>query len=142
MDPTNAELKLTIAKLIEVAYSKDKGLTGKIVLSKGPFKLTMDDDGNAMLSGKAGTLSFSGAPTLEKMGLSLKRVSVNFSNEGEGRVHYVASVGIKGTTLGIAGDFNIEDLITSCSGMLCQAARSLKGFDSTVDSQMQQIMGY
>jgi hypothetical protein len=112
MDPTNAQVKLTIAKLVEVAYSENKGMTTKIVLAKGPFKLTMDEDGNATLSGKAGVVNFSGSPTLEKIGLTLKRVNVSFSNEGEGRVRYTASVDVvKAASVSVAGAFSIEDLI-------------------------------
>ena len=39
MNPKESELKITIAKLIEVAYSQNKGMTTKIVRSKGNFQL-------------------------------------------------------------------------------------------------------
>jgi hypothetical protein len=146
MDPTTAELKLTIAKLIEVAYSQDKGLTTKITLSKGSFKLALDDQGNAMLSSKVGILTFNGSPTLKKMGLNLKTMNASFWTESDNRIHYLATYGInvgsRTVSVGVEGSFDIEELITSCSGLLCQAARHLKGFDSNVDAQMQQIMGY
>jgi hypothetical protein len=147
MDPTNAELKLTIAKLIEVAYSKQKGVTTNIVLGSERFKLTMDESGHGTLSGKVGIVTFDGSPALEKMGLSVKSLDVNFWTEGEDRqIRYTASYGIKVasrsiTTLSVSGSFNIQELITACSGLLCQAARYLKGFDSNVDAQMQTIMG-
>jgi len=138
----SADVKLVIAKLIEVAYSANEGLTAKIVLEKGPFKLTMDEQGNGMLTGKAGVVRFNGSPALEKVGLALKRVSVNFSNGGNDRVKYVASVDfIKAASFSVAGSFSAFELITACSGLLCKAARALKGFDTGVDAQMQQIMG-
>ena len=42
MSMTRSEVKITVAKLIEVAYSKDKGLTTKIMEEKGQFKLIVD----------------------------------------------------------------------------------------------------
>ncbi len=40
MSTRHSEIKLTIAKLIEVAYSKNKGLTTSIMLDAGFIKLT------------------------------------------------------------------------------------------------------
>ena len=62
----NADVKLVIAKLIEVAYSTDEGMTTKIVLEKEPFKMTLDEQGNATLIGKAGFVKFKGTPALEQ----------------------------------------------------------------------------
>ncbi|PIE43432.1 MAG: hypothetical protein CSA50_04765 [Gammaproteobacteria bacterium] len=56
------EAKITIAKLIELAYFKDKGMTVKIMAKKGNAKLTADQNGNATLSGSVGILTFSGTP--------------------------------------------------------------------------------
>lgn len=147
MMPTDAELKLTIAKLIEVAYSKQKGVTTNIVLGSERFKLTMDESGHATLSSKAGIMTFDGSTALDKIGVSVKSLDINFWTEGEDRqIRYTASYGIKVasrtlTTLTVSGKFDIQELITACSGLLCQAARYLKGFDSNVDAQMQSIMG-
>ncbi len=68
MDLKRTEAKITIAKLIELAYSKDKGMTVKIMAKKGNAKLTVDQNGNATLSGSVGILTFSGTPVLEKAG--------------------------------------------------------------------------
>lgn len=54
MDIKRTEAKITIAKLIERAYSKDKGMTVKIMAQKGSAKLTVDQNGKATLSGSAG----------------------------------------------------------------------------------------
>lgn len=89
--------------MIDIAYSKDKGMTTKIVMDKGMFKLTMDADGN---------------------------------------VHFIAGIDLKITTFTVSGDFNIVDLITACSGLLCQAARLLKGRNLAAESELQRIMGY
>jgi hypothetical protein len=141
-NPTNAEVKLTIAKLIEVAYSTNKGMTTKIVMQKGAFRLRLDEEGNAELTSTVGSVQFIGGPTLEKIGVSVRRMSVNFSGNENGDVHYTASVGVKITTFTVSGDFNIVDLITSCSGLLCQAARLLKGRNPAIEAEMQRIMGY
>lgn len=142
MDPTRTELKITIAKLIEVAYSKDKGLTTKIVREKGPFKLTVDQDGQAGLSSKFGIVNFSGSDALDKIGANIKSISVNFSNHGGDKIKYTAIIDIKAAKMAISGDFDIEALITSCSGLLCQAARALKGRHHVYDMELQRIMGY
>ncbi len=141
-NPTNPEVKLTIGKLLEVAYSQDKGMTTKIIMEKGAFKLTVDEDGNAVLTGKAGNVRFSGSPALEKVGVAMRRLTVNFSGGEDGEVRYTATVNAKITSFSVSGDFNVVDLITSCSGLLCQAARFLKGRNPAVDAEMQRIMGY
>lgn len=142
-NPTDAEVKLTIAKLIEVAYSTDKGMTAKIVREVGAFKLTVDQDGNAELTGKAGIVRFTGDPTLQKMGIAINRMTVNFSGDENGDVTYTAGVGVRnGVVMAVHGTFNIVDLITSCSGLLCRAARLLKGRSPAADMELQRVMGY
>ena len=140
--PTTAELKLTIARLIELAYSQDKGKTINIVMGKEPFKLSVDAAGHARLSSKLGILTFDGSDALDQIGLSLGALNVDFSNQDDGDVGYTASFDFKAITVGVSGSFNIEEMITACSGWLCQAARHLKNFDSNVDAQMQRIMGH
>jgi len=142
MNPTRSELKITIAKLLEIAYSKDKGLTTKIVRTKGLFKLTVDQNGNARLSGKIGVVAFSGSETLDKIGANIKFVSVSFSNGGSSNIKYTAMIDIKSARIAISGNFNIEALITSCSGLLCRAARALKGQHHAYDMELQRIMGH
>ena len=142
MDHKRTEAKITIAKLIELAYSKDKGMTVKIMAQKGSAKLTVDQNGNATLSGAAGALTFSGTPVLDKIGVKIKRVSVNFSNKDGMKVGYTATYDLAYIKLSVSGDFDLEKLITSCSGLLCQAARALKGRNQAYDMELQRIMGY
>jgi hypothetical protein len=143
MKLTNAGVKLTVARLIEVAYTQNSGMTTKIVMDKGAFKLSVDEDGNAELTGKLGHLRFTAGPTLEKIGLGMRRISVSFAGKQDGDVDFVADVGMPNkATVTFYGTFNIVKLITECSGMLCQAARLLKGFDAATDAKLQQIMGY
>ena len=142
MDLKRAEVKVTVAKFLEVAYSQDKGMTTKIMAQKGSAKLTVDQNGNATLSGSAGILTFSGKPVLDKIGVKIKRVSVDFTNEDGRKIGYRATISlyeIAGIT--VIGEFDLEALITSCSGLLCQAARALKGRHQVYEMELQRIMG-
>ena len=142
MDLTRTEAKITIAKLIELAYSRNEGMTVKIMAKKGNAELTVDQNGNATLSGSAGILTFSGTPVLEQMGTKIKRVSVSFSNKDGMIVGYTATFDLEYIKLSVFGDFDLEELITSCSGLLCSAARALKGRHQAYDMELQKIMGY
>jgi hypothetical protein len=141
MGAPRVEMKITVAKLIELAYSQNKDLTAKIVRSKGNFKISVDKNGNAILSGKAGIVRFSGAEVLEKMGLEVSGVGVNFSNAGAGVIRYTAYFDLKVAKIAVHGDFDIEKLITSCSGFLCRAAKALKGRNQAYELELQRIMG-
>jgi hypothetical protein len=144
MELTDVEAKVAIAKLIEVAYSTDKGMTTKIVMDKGTFKLTLDEDGNAELTGKAGPVRFVGGPELRKMGLNVGAMSIMFTGDESGDVRFFGSVGPKGKVgLTVSGKVNIVELITTCSGLLCQAARLLKGASNpALDIEYRRHMGY
>ena len=141
MDLTRSEIKITIAKLLEVAYSKDKGMTTKIMAKKGNAMLTVDQDGNATLSGSAGILTFSGNPVLNKIGVKIKRVSVSFTNEEGRNIRYSATFNLEIVSMVVSGEFDLEALITSCSGLLCIAARALKGRSQAYEMELQRIMG-
>jgi len=56
MEPESAELKLTIAKLIEIAYSTNKEVTLQIVRSKGNFTIKVNQNDQTTLTGKQGAL--------------------------------------------------------------------------------------
>ena len=75
MDLNRTEAKITVAKLIELAYSKDKGMTVKIMAQKGNAKLTVDQNGKATLSGSAGFVTFSGTPALQQIGAKIKELA-------------------------------------------------------------------
>ena len=142
MDLKRTEAKITIAKFLELAYSKDKGMTVKIMAKKGGARLTVDQNGKATLSGTAGIVTFSGSPVLEKIGAKIKRVSVSFNNKGGMNVGYSATFDLAYMKLTVMGDFDLEKLITSCSGLLCRAARALKGRHHAYDMELQRIMGH
>lgn len=142
MNFDRTEARITIAKFVELAYSKDKGTTLKILAQKGGARLAIDQDGNATLSGSAGMLTFSGAPVLKQIGVKIKRVSISFSNEGGMGVGYVATYDLEYIKLSVSGSFDLEELITSCSGLLCQAARAMNGRHQAYDLELQRIMGH
>ncbi len=140
---SRAEVKITIAKLVELAYSQDKGLTTKIVREKGNFKLTVNQDGKATLSGSAGILTFSGDTALSGLGAKIKNVSIMFSHGDGNNVNYTAMYSFSGAAnISLSGSFDIEELILSCSGFLCRAARALKGRNAAYEMELKKIMGY
>lgn len=141
MNPKEIELKVTIAKLIELAYSENKGLTTKIIRKMGNFKLTVDQNGQVVLSGGTKYLTFSGDTVLKTIGAKVKRVSVNFT-KGEGnQVKYKATFSLEIISMSIGGSFDIEELITSCSGLLCKAAKAMKQRNAQYENELQRIMG-
>ncbi len=141
MDINRSEVKITIAKLLELAYSKNKGLTAKIMAGKSTAKLIIDQNGNANLIGNVGIVSFSGSPALEQLGVTVKNVSVNFRNKDGMKVGYIATIDVKLMSITVVGDFDLEALITSCSGILCRAAKLMKGRHHAYDLELQRIMG-
>ncbi len=141
MSIRRSEVKIAIAKLIELAYSKNKGLTTKIMVEKGPAKLIVDQSGNAKLSSSAGIITFSGSPVLDEIGTKIKSFSISFNNKGNMQVGYTATVNLKIVAMTVVGDFDLEELITSCSGILCKAAKALKGRHHAYEMELQEIMG-
>ncbi|SEA51876.1 hypothetical protein SAMN04488051_103528 [Alkalimonas amylolytica] len=121
------ELRLTIAKLVEIAYQENKGLTTKVMLGNDNYRLVVDQDGNAMLSSRVGSLRFNGSPALEQISTQVRNINVSFSRAENGKVNYHAVVSFYNIgSIGFRGNVDMEALITSCSGLLCQAARALK----------------
>ncbi|WP_036801753.1 hypothetical protein [Photobacterium marinum] len=141
MSVNDKEIKLTIAKLIEIAYSSNKGLTTSIMLDVGTAKLTVDSRGNSILSGKVGVVTFSGKDAIEELGLQVKRVAVSFKKEGSGSVSYTATLHLGLISTSIKGSFNIEELLLSCSGLLCIVARRIKGRPAYIEEQLAKAMG-
>lgn len=141
MNPTNSELKITIAKLMELAYSTNKGAIVKIVRKKGNFKITVDQDGKAVLSGSTGAVSFGGGTALETIGAKIKRVSINFKKGDGTSIEYKATFSLEIISLSIGGNFNIEELLTSCSGLLCTAAKAIKERNIRYENELKKIMG-
>jgi len=137
-----AELKITVAKLLELSYSKDRGMMTQLLLQKNGAKMTVDQNGQVRFSGEVGAFTFSGRPVLDQMGAKFRRLSVNFKNKEDMEIGYAISADMEGVVFEVSGSFDLEELITSCSGLLCQVARALKGRHNGYDRELQRIMGY
>lgn len=141
MNPSNSQLKITIAKLIEVAYSQNSGVTTSIMREKGNFTLRVDQNGHAILSGEAGILSFSGDSVLKSIGATIKRLNVDFTKGENNEITYKATFSLAIISLTVVGEFDVEELITSCSGLLCKTARVMKNKHLQYELELQRIMG-
>ena len=111
------------------------------MISKGNVKLIVDQNGRATLSGQAGPLTFSGKPALDQLGVSIKRIRVNFNNKSSMKIGYSATVSLEIISMTVKGSFDLEELITSCSGFLCKAAKALTSRKASVDRELKNIMG-
>lgn len=103
----------------------------------------MDQNGKVRLHGSAGILAFNGGFALEGLGAKVKMFSINFTKGEDDNVNYSGTysfVGGAGTIL-LSGSFNIEKLITSCSGLLCKVAKLMRGRNRDYDAELQSIMG-
>jgi hypothetical protein len=140
MAPTHFQAKITIGKLIQLAYSENEGVTANIVFKKSNFTLVVDQTGEATLRGTAGGIvRFNGDPALKGLGFQIKRVSIDFT-PGDGRsVNYTGTYRfVAGTSISVSGNFDIFEAIKSCSGLLCKAARFLDGRDAEIEQKLQQ----
>jgi hypothetical protein len=59
---TEAQLKITLAKLVELSVSSEGETAAKLIRDSKFVKLTVDQNGNAEITGKAGILRFKGNP--------------------------------------------------------------------------------
>lgn len=134
----DVKVKVTIGKLIDVAYSRNKGLTAAVLKSKGNLKLTVDTQGHAVLSGDAGMVVFKADSALKELGAKVKNVSILFSKgKGDFDLNYTAMVSFFGAaSISTSGAFNLEKLLLSCSGLLCIAARSYRNSDQKIREAM------
>lgn len=132
---TSTEVKVKLLRFLEIAYKTDGKLTTALVKDKGPFSLSVDNKGNASISGKAGIVKFSVAEEVREYGINFNYVSVMLSGNKDGIVHY------RGTfksfvEVSINGFIDVEQLILHCSGLLCIAARALKNRYKMIDKSI------
>ncbi len=77
------------------------------------------------------------------LGAKVKNASIIFTKGDGNDIKYTATfnfVGVAG--MSISGTFDIEELILSCSGLLCRAARALKGRHAAYEMELKRIMGH
>ena len=138
----NLNAKVAVGKLLEVAYSTNEGVTTNIVRSGSNFKISVDATGSGKLSGTFGVLNFDGRNALESLGLAVRRVSITFTNQDGQNIGYSATISpVSGVSLIVTGRFNLEELLMSCSGLLCKAARAMKGRSEAYEQELKRIMG-
>ena len=139
--PSAAEVRITVARLLEVAYSKNKGITTALVREVGPLTLTVDENGQAALSGNAGRVSFVARETLQEIGVNAGVFRAMMSVNDAGDLRFNARIRVGVASISASGSIDVEKLITTCSGFLCRAARALQGRPVQVDRQLQEALG-
>lgn len=133
------QLKVKVINLIELAYKENEGITTSLIKEKGAFTLKINENGDAVLSGKAGIVRFSAKDEIRQLGLDLKVASIMFSSGQNGKIRYVASFSFFGSIqVEFSSALDIEKLILSCSGLLCRAARLLKNRHKQIDQSLYQ----
>lgn len=135
-----AELRLTVAKFLELSYRQKEGLTSQLFRQQGNLKLTVDQSGNAILSGNAGVVAFSASESLRSIGVSVRGVTVLMTVDGDGLIHYNASFRLGINTLMVRGAIDVEKLITTCSGILCRAARAMRNRPAQIDRELREAL--
>lgn len=117
-------------------------MTAAIVYSGSNYSISVDQTGQARLVGTVGdSLVFSGNPALEGLGLKLRRATVNFRSGSDGAFEYTGSFDFAiGTRISVSGSIDVFELIQSCSGLVCKAARFLSGRNARIEHELQQYI--
>lgn len=142
MAATELQVKITIAKIIQLAYDTDGDVTAAIAYSGSNYSIIVDQTGQVRLVGTVGdSLVFTGNPALEGLGLKLRRATVNFSSGNDGAFDYTGSFDFAiGTRVSVSGSIDVFELIQSCSGLVCKAARFLSGRNAQIEHELQQYI--
>lgn len=136
---SRAQLKVSVARFLELAYRKDQGITAYLVRDAGTARLSIDSRGNARLSGTTGVVTFSASDLVRQIGFSLRAVSVSFRSGNADDLRYTATYRFAGiASLSVSGGIDVEALITACSGWLCRAARALGRRREAIDRKIQR----
>ncbi|WP_417548626.1 hypothetical protein [Marinobacter segnicrescens] len=139
--PDTYTLKVTVARLLELSYARNEGLTTRILREVGPASVSVASDGTATLSGKAGNVTFSASEVVQSIGLQIRRVGVNMEVTEDGELEYTARFLFAGAfALSARGTIDVEELILSCSGLLCRAARALKSRTASTDREIERAL--
>ena len=118
-------IKIKLLKFFEIAYKENGEITAALIKDKGPFKLQVDNKGNAIISGKAGKVAFSVSEEIKEFGFDFKYASIMLSGNKQGMIQYRGTFGLM-IEVEIVGFIDVEQLILNCSGLLCIAARAMK----------------
>ena len=140
MSVSSTEVKIKIINFIEIAYKTNGEVTTALIRDMGPFSLKVDNNGNASLSGKAGSVQFSVSDEVKEYGVDFRYASIMFSGNRHGVITYKASAGIGGS-ITVTGVLDVENLILNCSGLLCIAARAMKNRAHMIDRSINASLG-
>lgn len=79
--------------------------------------------------------------TLKEIGVSagVFRAMLSVNESGDLRFNARVRVGIASVSAG--GTIDVEQLLVTCSGVLCRAARALSGRPAQVDRQLREALG-
>jgi len=137
--PNEAELKIRVFKILEIAYKNNDEFTTSIVRSHHPFTLTVTSNGTATLSGKAGKLTFNASEETRSIGFDFKFASLHFMGTQNGQLRYSASFSIGFTSISFRDSFDVEKFILECSGLVCIVARLIRDRKNKLDTEFQRI---
>lgn len=139
--PPKVELQLTVARLLELSYEKDEGITTRLVKEAGNVRLAVDENGKAQLSGKAGSVQFSADSVTSELGASIRRVKVLMSVTDNGNLRYNSSFDLGYASVNVAGTVDVDEFLRSCSGLMCYAVRLIEGEKRERDRQLRKAIG-
>ena len=107
----------------------------------GPASVSVASDGTATLSGKAGNVTFSASEVVQSIGFQIRRIGVNMEVTEDGELEYTARFMFAGAlALSARGMIDVEELILSCSGLLCRAARALRSRTASTDREIERAL--
>lgn len=139
--PNTYSLKITVARLLELSYARNEGLTTSVLREVGPATVSVDSNGIATLSGKAGKVTFSATEAVKELGIQVRRVGISMDVNEHGELDYTARFMFAGAlALSVRGTIDVEELILACSGLLCRAARALKGRTTSTDKALERAL--
>lgn len=135
-----ANIKVSIGRILELSYSKKKGVTTSLLTETKNFKIKIDRNGRVKIDGSAGIITFGGDPALQELGAKLKMASITFREGDGGNIEYEATYHFYGSVdIAVSGSFDPFELVETCSGLLCQAARAINA-DYRKNKIMKRVM--
>lgn len=140
--PSQIQLRLTIVRALELAYRRNSGLTAKLIHQAGPVTASVDQNGTAAISGKAGLVVVSITEVMQELGVTVRAITIMMTSDGKGSIRYNAEFKLRVAVVGVSGSIDVEKLVLSCSSLLCRAARLLNGRSDILDRQMLGAVGY
>ena len=139
---TKVNIKISVGRLLQLAYASNNDMTATILNSNSSFSLLYNPTTDKFkLTGSTGTVTFSGKKAVDSLGFKVKNVSIKFTNGEGGVINYTGTYTfLKAGSVSISGSFDVFKLITSCSGFLCNAARLLSGRDAQIRAIIEDAM--